>query len=97
MLKLSHFYKNLPTDVYINILDKAKCIVGNSSSGIREGNFIGVPCVNIGSRQNYRERGKNVLDVKFNKNQIISAINLQISRGKYKSGSLYGDGSAGKK
>lgn len=93
----AHFYKNLPTDVYINLLDKALCIVGNSSSGIREGNYIGVPCVNIGSRQSSRERGKNVIDVGYEKDKIINAIKKQIKVGKFKRGNLYGNGSAGEK
>ena len=97
LLKKSHFYKNLPTDVYINLLDKCLCIVGNSSSGIREGNYLGVPCVNIGSRQNSREKGKNVINVPFEKKAIINAIKFQIKNGKYKKGTLYGYGDASKK
>ncbi len=97
LLKNAHFYKNLPTEIYIKLLDKCMCIVGNSSSGIREGNYIGVPCVNIGSRQNQRERGGNVLDVPFEKKKIIKSINKQIKIGKFEKGSLYGDGNAGKK
>lgn len=97
LLKKAHFYKNLPTDVYINLLDKCLCIVGNSSSGIREGNYLGVPCVNIGSRQNSRERGENVISVPFEKKAIINTIKFQIKSGKYKKGILYGDGNASKK
>lgn len=97
LLKKAHFYKNLPTDLYINLLDKCLCIVGNSSSGIREGNYLGVPCVNIGSRQNSRERGRNVINVPFEKKKIINAIKVQIKNGKYKEGKLYGDGTASQK
>ncbi len=97
LLKKAHFYKNLPTDIYIRLMDNTLCIIGNSSSGIREGNYIGVPCVNIGSRQNSRERGINVLDVGYEKNKIIKAIEKQISVAKYKKGKLYGNGDAGKK
>ena len=43
-------------------MQKCSCLVGNSSSGIREGAFLGTPVVNIGSRQDKRERGKNVID-----------------------------------
>ena len=97
LLKKAHFYKNLPTDIYINLLNKCLFIVGNSSSGIREGNYLGVPCVNIGSRQNSRERGKNVIDVPFEKKKILDAMKIQIKSGKYKKGTLYGDGNASKK
>ena len=73
------------------------CLVGNSSSGIREGAFIGTPVVNIGSRQSNRERGKNVLDVKSNEDDIFNGINKQIESGEYKKENIYGDGNAGKK
>ncbi len=92
-----HFYKNLPIDHYITLMKKTSCLVGNSSSGIREGAFIGTPVVNIGSRQYMRERGENVLDVPYDKKMIYQAIDRQINHGPYKSEPVYGDGSAGKK
>jgi len=92
-----HFFRNLPVEIYIKLLEKTKCLIGNSSSGIREGNFIGVPCVNIGSRQNGRDRGSNVIDVQYDYEKIKSAVSKQIKIGKYKSGNLYGNGTAGKK
>ena len=97
LLKKAHFYKNLPTDIYIRLMDNTLCIIGNSSSGIREGNYIGVPCVNIGSRQNSRERGENVIDVGYEKSKIIDALKKQIKIRKYKQGIIYGNGDAGKK
>lgn len=90
-----HFYKNLPIDHYITLMKKTNCLVGNSSSGIREGAFIGTPVVNIGSRQDMRERGENVLDVPYDKKKIYQAIDRQINHGPYKSEPIYGDGSAG--
>ena len=50
---------------FFHILQMTKCLVGNTSAAIREGSFIGVPTVSIGTRQNDRERGKNVLDAKY--------------------------------
>ena len=97
LLKNMHFFKNLPVDIYIKLMDKTACLIGNSSSGIREGAFIGTPVVNIGSRQDMRERGKNVIDVEYNVNSIKKAIDLQISRKKYDSEPIYGDGKAGSK
>lgn len=90
-----HFFKNLPTDLYIHLMNKTVCLVGNSSSGVRESAFIGTPSINIGSRQDMRERGRNVIDCPHNKNKIKDAINLQIKNGKYKSEPIYGDGQAG--
>ena len=91
-----HFYKNLPIDHYVILMKKTSCLVGNSSSGIREGAFIGTPVVNIGSRQDKRERGKNVIDGTYNQDLIYQALQKQIDHGPYKSESIYGDGTAGK-
>lgn len=92
-----HFFKNLPVDVYIHLMSKTACLVGNSSSAIREGAFIGTPAVNIGSRQNRRQRGSNVIDVTNDKDAISSAIQKQLSNGRYPREEIYGDGQAGKK
>lgn len=91
------FYKNLPISTYVKLMEKTACLVGNSSSGIREGAFIGTPVVNIGSRQDKRERGINVIDVNHNEIDIYNAIMNQIKNGKYKSDPIYGDGNAGVK
>jgi UDP-hydrolysing UDP-N-acetyl-D-glucosamine 2-epimerase len=92
-----HFSKSLPVDIYIQMMNRTACLIGNSSSGIREGAFIGTPVVNIGSRQVTRQRGKNVLDVDYNQKEIEDAILHQISNGHYKSEPIYGDGNAGKR
>ena len=70
-------------------------MVGNSSSAIHEGAFLGTPAVNIGTRQNGRTQGTNIIDVRSNGRQIIDAISIQLEHGKYKKDSLYDDGSAG--
>lgn len=90
-------FKNLPTATYIHLMNQTQCLVGNSSSGVRESAFIGTPVVNIGTRQNQRDRSDNVIDVDYNKDEIKNAIQQQISHGKYASSTLYGDGTAGKK
>jgi UDP-hydrolysing UDP-N-acetyl-D-glucosamine 2-epimerase len=92
-----HFYRNFHPEDFIHLLDRTVCLVGNSSAGIREGSYLGTPVVNIGSRENQRERGKNVLDVGHDAGQIAAAILRQIEKGKYPSDNLYGDGSAAKR
>lgn len=92
-----HFFKNIPLNEYVWLMDKTSCLVGNSSSGIREGAFIGTPVVNIGTRQNGRARGNNVVDVDYDYNAIKNGIMTQINNGKYESEYIYGDGNAGKK
>jgi UDP-hydrolysing UDP-N-acetyl-D-glucosamine 2-epimerase len=92
-----HFYRNFSAEDYVNILRTTSCIIGNSSSGIRESSFLGTPAVNIGTRQDGRERGRNVIDVTYNKEKILSAIELQSNRGRVSPEFIYGDGSAGVK
>ena len=55
-------------------MNTTSCLVGNSSSGVREGAFIGTPVVNIGSRQNSRMKGINCIDVGYNSQKIKEAI-----------------------
>jgi UDP-hydrolysing UDP-N-acetyl-D-glucosamine 2-epimerase len=90
-----HFFTSLPTDTYISLMRRCTCLVGNSSSGIREGAFIGTPAVNIGTRQAMRQRGQNVMDVDHNATAIADAIETQVEHGHYSSEPIYGDGHAG--
>lgn len=93
-----HFFRNLEPEDFLALLLKSKCLIGNSSVGVRECSFLGVPVINIGSRQRGRERGPNVIDVEYSKNQIISALEKYLSRNKPSpSVLLYGDGKAGKR
>jgi UDP-hydrolysing UDP-N-acetyl-D-glucosamine 2-epimerase len=92
-----HFFKNMePTD-FLRLLFHSKCIVGNSSVGIRECSFLGVPAVNIGSRQQGRDRGKNVIDVEYDRAQIAAAIARHFSNGRSERDTLYGNGCAGER
>lgn len=88
---------NLTIETYVHLMNRTNCLVGNSSSGIREGSYIGTPVVNIGSRQNDREKSINVINVPFEKNKIIKAIQRQLINGKYKRSYLYGRGNASHK
>ena len=92
-----HFYKNFAIDDYARLINNSVCLVGNSSSGIREGSYLGVPVVNIGTRQQGRERAENVIDVDYDRNEIIEAVKHQVEHGKYESISIYGDGKAGER
>lgn len=94
-----HFFKNLPIESYVKLMKRTSCLIGNSSSGIREGAFIGTPCVNIGTRQMMRERGRNVIDCfeDTNSHSIYNAIMKQIDSGPYPMEPVYGDGKAGER
>lgn len=89
------YVRNLPVESYIKAISNCSCVVGNSSSGIREGSYLGVPCVNIGNRQNKRERATNVIDVVNKTDLIYKSICMQLVHGKYEPSFIYGDGNAG--
>jgi UDP-hydrolysing UDP-N-acetyl-D-glucosamine 2-epimerase len=89
------FFKNLPIDIYTGLMARTACMIGNSSSGIREGAFIGTPVVNVGTRQVARERGQNVIDVPHETQPIQQAILKQVQHGRYEADPIYGDGGAG--
>lgn len=90
-------YINFSPEDYIKLIYNSISLIGNSSSGIRESSFMGLPVVNIGSRQRNRERGKNVFDVKNKTIEILDAINKQMVKKKFKKSNLYGDGKSGKR
>jgi UDP-hydrolysing UDP-N-acetyl-D-glucosamine 2-epimerase len=89
------FYKNFPIETYVRLMLLCGCAVGNSSAPIREGAFLGVPAVNIGTRQSGRDRGPNVLDVGYDRREIVDGIRRQLAHGRFESDALYGDGRAG--
>jgi len=92
-----HFFRSLPIELYAPVLNNSAAIVGNSSSGIREAAFLGVPCINIGSRQSGRDRCGNIKDVGYDKQTIKEAIKEQAAHGRYEPNHLWGDGKAGEK
>ena len=91
------FVKNLSPEQYLRVLNNCKCLIGNTSSGIREGSYLGVPYVLIGNRQVNREIGKNVINVGYDTKQIIAAVKKQIIKKKYKKEYLYGKGNSSTK
>jgi UDP-hydrolysing UDP-N-acetyl-D-glucosamine 2-epimerase len=90
-----HFFKNLSPEDFLRLLRQCRCLIGNSSVGIRECSYLGVPVVNIGSRQAGRDRSPNVIDVDHDRNEIMTAIRAHLQHGPYGSSELYGDGKAG--
>ena len=92
-----HFYKNMEPADFLRLIYNAGCLVGNSSVGIREGSFLGIPVVNVGSRQAGRERGANAVDVGYDRQEITRALQQQLTHGRYGRDSTYGDGQAGQR
>jgi UDP-hydrolysing UDP-N-acetyl-D-glucosamine 2-epimerase len=91
------FFKNMEPLDFLKLIKNSKCLIGNSSVGIRESAFLGIPVVNIGTRQHGRQRAKSVIDSTYNKEEIKNAIEKHLEHGHYDSEFIYGDGFAGKK
>ncbi|MGI9387750.1 MAG: UDP-N-acetylglucosamine 2-epimerase [Methyloligellaceae bacterium] len=90
-----HFYINFGVEDYARLINNASCLVGNSSSALREGAFLGVPAVNIGTRQAGREHGPNVTHVGHKAADVEAAVRKQIEHGRYERSTMFGDGEAG--
>ena len=93
-------FKSLPRREYLSLMRVVSIMVGNSSSGIIDAPSFGLPAVNVGIRQEGRERGKNVIDVAHRKLDIARALGRALSDKLLlaeikKCGNPYGDGKAG--
>ncbi len=89
-----HFLKNMEPQDFLRLLNTSSGIIGNSSAAIREASYLGIPAVNIGSRQVNRERGPNVIDVDYDRESIKGAVQAHFTGRKEKS-LLYGKAVAG--
>jgi UDP-hydrolysing UDP-N-acetyl-D-glucosamine 2-epimerase len=92
-----YFFKNLTPEDFLRLIIGARLLMGNSSVGIRESAFLGIPVVNIGDRQAGRDRGANVVDVGYNSAEIVAASRHLLSNGKCPESHIYGDGKAGRR
>ena len=92
-----HFFRNFPPETFLRLLNRCSCIIGNSSVAIRECAFLGVPAVNLGTRQDGRERGCNVLDAPHDRQEICLAVKAQMAHGRFAPDPVYGDGRAGER
>lgn len=80
---------------FIAAMATADLMIGNSSAGIIEAASFGTPVVNIGSRQNLRERNANVIDAPARGEPLATAVSSALSAGRHARINLYGDGRAG--
>lgn len=83
------FIRDIPPEDFSILLKKTLCLIGNSSAGIKECSYFGVPVVNIGTRQNGRLRGGNVIDVAYDDPEIKKAIQRQLKVGRYPVSKIY--------
>jgi len=99
--KFIHSYKSINHLDYLSLMKHAAVMVGNSSSGIIEAPSFKLPVVNIGIRQEGRERANNIIDVPYNKEKIKKAIKIALSKEfkvkLKKCKNPYGDGKTGKR
>lgn len=75
---LSNNFRVIPSmrfEYFVTLLKESKMILGNSSAGVREAPYFGIPTINIGSRQNERSHESSVIDIDFNVDDIKKNIN----------------------
>lgn len=84
-----HFVTDVLPEEFITMLKHAKVLVGNSSTGIKECSYLGVPVVNVGTRQQGRLKASNVIDTKYSSEDIKKAIEKQLNHGTYKQSNIY--------
>ena len=94
-IKNARYFINFPIELYAKIIFNSKMMIGNSSSAIREGAFLGVPAMNIGNRQWKRERANNIIDVNYDVNEMKDAYSRLLKMEKLQKNTLYGKGDAG--
>ncbi|WP_297449062.1 UDP-N-acetylglucosamine 2-epimerase [Ferrovum sp.] len=85
---------NLEGRLFLRLLRQARCLIGNSSVGIRECAFLGTPVVNLGERQNGRERASNVRDSPWKPQAMTQALTYQLQQS-YAGSQIYGSGHSG--
>src|SRR3546814_12939290 len=78
-----HFYRNFAAEDYARLIANCACLVGNSSSALREGAWLGVPAVNVGTRQQGREHAANDRTAAYDRAAIERAIREQVDHGRY--------------
>lgn len=75
----TYSFASLGQLLYLSCLNCCDLVIGNSSSGIIEAPSFSVPTINIGDRQEGRVRAKSIIDVKCEKEDMVSAINSVLS------------------
>ncbi len=83
------FLTDVLPDDFIALLRGAATFIGNSSSGIKEASYFGIPVVNIGTRQSGRLKSGNVTDVGYGEVAILKAVKQQMTHGAYKKSLAY--------
>jgi UDP-N-acetylglucosamine 2-epimerase len=83
------FMRDLPPAMFISLLAHARCLVGNSSAGVKECSVLGVPVVDVGSRQGARKRAGNVMVVAPKRGALQQAIAQQAQGRRFPRSGIY--------
>lgn len=86
---------HLPRPEFVAWLKASSVLIGNSSAGLIEAAALGIPCVNIGPRQNGREKPANVVDCDYGQANVAAAIRRALKLDLRKMKHPYGDGRTG--
>ncbi len=73
-------FPSLRFEKFLTLMKHAKFMIGNSSAGIREAPFYALPSINIGNRQKNRSSAKSIIHIQNNKDEILSAIELLLTK-----------------
>lgn len=85
---------HLPRRHFVSWMAACDVMLGNSSSGIIEAASFGVPVINVGTRQNLRQRNPNVIDADLDEDAVKGAIRTGLQKNRFKPINCYGDGQA---
>lgn len=100
-INIDHIFQyktSISPEEFHSLMKHCSVMVGNSSAGIREAGYFGIPVVDCGTRQQFRIRGRNVITISdlSKPDGVKSAIESQLNYGRYEPHQLFGNGTAGK-
>lgn len=95
-LKNVKIFRSIRFEYYLTLLKNSYCIIGNSSSGVREAPFYGVPSLDLGNRQKNRTQNKSIFNLNFNYNKILKTLDA-LNKKNFAIAKLYGEGDSAKK
>jgi UDP-hydrolysing UDP-N-acetyl-D-glucosamine 2-epimerase len=85
----TRFITNMPAEEFLALIRRAACVVGNSSTGIKECSYLGTPAVNVGGRQRGRLHAENVRHAGYDADEICRAVAAQLDHGRYRPSLIY--------
>ncbi len=87
-------FPSLRFEYFLTLLKNAKFIIGNSSAGIREAPYYGIPVINIGTRQQNRAVSSSICNVDYSKDAIFAALQREMIKSKEIEHNSFGDGNS---